>query len=93
MTKLHQIIHNPAITRINEQGDLEVDLLQLARFSGAPLTQASIAKLSLMVQRIIRAAFPDAECHVQVLNRIDRSFDELLFKNVDRDQLPKPRKR
>ena len=93
MNKLANILHDPAITYIDEEGNLNVDLMQIARQSGAPLTPQSISKISLMVQRLMRALNPDAECHVEVLNKIDRSFDMLQIHDLDLASIPKPRKR
>jgi len=88
MSRLQQILHNPTITWMDEEENLHVDLLQLAHHAGAPLTAPSIAKISLIVQREFRLAFPNSECRVDVTQQTDRARDQLIIEDFDRDLLP-----
>jgi hypothetical protein len=68
---LNPIIHDPDITRIDQDDNLTVDLLAIAVKAGAPITPQSIGHISLLVQRAFRELFPDAECRERVPSKND----------------------
>lgn len=85
-------LHDPTITWIDAEGNLRVDLMQLALKADAPLTQAAFAKLSLMVQRHFRANDPDLECRIEPQNAFDRRLDRLSILGFEAKHPEKPNK-
>lgn len=83
-------LHDPSITWIDADGDLCVDLMQLARKIEGTITEERIIKLSLMVQRYVRSFYPDLECRIERPNAFDRRFDTILVPKFPATDLKKP---
>lgn len=58
------LLTRPGVAHIDDDGNLHVDILQLAIKARAPITPESIAKLSGMVQDFITALDNEAECRL-----------------------------